>query len=250
MLLHMLIGGLIHAALALAPTAPAHPLRTSTTSRPSDIPPASLPAQGCDLLGLSAPSARAPLSNAWQVRAVRGEQAPELAVIDSVGAPFLRISGMARAAWHVNELASPWREPSARLSWLWRIGVAPAGADPAAAKTDDSALRVFVVFAKTSRFTRTPRTIFYTAQPRGAVAYERPSFSGNDLFIIGIASPGAADVWTPVSVSPQADYQRIWKSTPPAIVAIGFMQDSDQTRSFARADLMSLCLQQDASPIR
>ncbi len=224
MLLPILIGGLFHVA--------------------------SPPSQACDLLQLSASAARTPLSDKWQVRAVRGEQAPTLAVIDSAGTRFLRVSGTARAAWHVHELASPWRESSARLSWQWHLGVTPAGADPAVADTDDSALRVFVVFAKTSRFSRTPRTIFYTAQPRGAPAYERPSFSGNDLYVIGIASQGAADAWTSVSVSPLADYQRIWKSTPPAIVAIGFMQDSDQTRSFARADLMSLCLQRDASAIR
>jgi hypothetical protein len=211
---------------------------------------ASVSSQPCDLLALTAPSARTPLSSAWQVRAVRGEQAPVLTAIDSGGAPFLRVSGRARAAWHVHELASPWREPSARLSWSWRIGESPAGANPVMAKTDDSALRVFVVFDKTSRFTRTPRTIFYTAQPGGASASERPSFSGNDLFIIGIPSSSGADTWTPVSVSPQADYQRIWKSTPPAIVAIGFMQDSDQTRSFASADLTSLCLQRDVSSIR
>lgn len=227
MLHHLLFGVLLHAAT-----------------------PVPVPSQHCDLLELSELSAQPALSGAWQVRAARGEQAPVLAVVDSGGAPFLRISGTARAAWHVRQLASPWREPHARLSWRWRLGVTPAGADLAVAKTDDSALRIFVVFAKTTRFSRTPRTIFYTAQPRGALAYERPSFSGNHLFIVGLAFQGAADAWTSVSMAPQADYQRIWKSTPPAIVAIGFMQDSDQTRSFARADLMSLCLENDASSSR
>ncbi len=197
----------------------------------------------CDLLELSAFSGDQPLPRAWQVRAVRGEHAPALTVMDSAGARFLRVSGVKRAAWYVRELNTPWRGANTRLSWSWRIGAAPEGADLTSASTDDSALRVFVVFARTSRFARTPRTIFYTSHQRAEDSYERPSFSGNDLHIIGIGTPASVHVWMTVSVSPMADYQRIWRSLPPAIVAVGFMQDSDQTRSYARADLMSLCLQ-------
>lgn len=222
-------------------------LSSSLLSAIATTPTASQSSPACDLLDLVGATAKAPLSPAWQVRAVRGEQAPMLALVDSANARFLRVSGTARAAWHVREFATPWREPSARLSWVWRVSVAPTGADLTSAKTDDSALRVFVVFDHTSRFTRTPRTIFYTAQPTGAAAYERRSFSGNDLYVIGLPASGDAAAWSPVSVSPLVDYQRIWKRAPPAIVAIGFLQDTDQTRSFSRADLMSLCLQRDAS---
>ncbi len=204
----------------------------------------------CDLLDLSASSVGKPLPRAWRVRAVRGEQAPSLAVVDSAGARFLRVSGVARAAWYVRELDTPWRGAGTQLSWAWRIGAAPVGADLTSVTRDDSALRVFVVFDRTSRFARTPRTIFYTSHTAGNGAYQRPSFSGNDLQIVGIGTPGGADAWMPVSVSPMEDYRRIWKSDPPAIVAVGFMQDSDQTRSYALAELRSLCLQRDASAAR
>jgi len=204
----------------------------------------------CDLLDLSTSLVDKPLPRGWQVRAVRGGQAPSLAVIDSAGARFLRTSGVARAAWFVRELDTPWRGVGTQLSWSWRIGTVPIGADLTSAKRDDSALRVFVVFARTSRFARTPRTIFYTSQTVGHGALERPSFSGNDLHVIGISTPTAVHGWMPMVVSPMADYRRIWKNDPPAIVAIGFMQDSDQTRSFALADLMSLCLERDATSSR
>ncbi len=58
----------------------------------------------CDCFDLSASLVDKPLPTGWQVRAVRGEQAPSLAVVDSAGARFLRTSGVARAAWFVREL--------------------------------------------------------------------------------------------------------------------------------------------------
>jgi hypothetical protein len=163
-----------------------------------------------------------------------------LTVHDPVGERVVQIEGRGRAAWYVRELAAP--VAAATLTWRWRVGVHPAGADLAREATDDAALRVFVVFARHSRFARTPRTIFYTALPPGAPAVDRRSFGSDALRVVGLAPTGARGAWHDVVVRPADDYARRFGGESPPVVAIGFMQDTDQTGAFASAALASLCI--------
>jgi len=52
--------------------------------------------------------------------------------------------------------------------------------------------------------------------------------------------PELALNWIGASADPFLDYRRIWGSVPPPIVAVGVMQDTDQTRSAAIGDVMNL----------
>jgi Protein of unknown function (DUF3047) len=192
-----------------------------------------------ELMDLRTTPSTADMPRGWARRAVRGQQAPTTAIVDSAGERFLRIGGTARAAWLVSKLTMPIM-PGGHVAWSWRVSVAPRGADLRSAATDDAALRVFVIFARTGIFERTPRTLFYTlgsVEPRG---YSRASFQSQNLHVIRIGSTADTQQWTDVMADPFADYRRIWGSAPPDIVAVGVLQDTDQTRSAAVADLRHL----------
>jgi len=176
----------------------------------------------------------------WTVRAVRGQRAPDVAVKDSSGERFVRFSGAGRAAWFVHELETRLASAGGRLSWTWRVPVAPAGADMRANGTDDSALRVFVVFAPAGRFERPPRTLFYSVGQVEPLTFERVSSASKNLHVFRVAPTAASPVWSETTVDPAADYVRIWGVAAPRIVAVGFMQDSDQTKSPAVADVAQL----------
>jgi Protein of unknown function (DUF3047) len=192
-----------------------------------------------ELMDLTPTPTLADMPRGWARRAVRGELAPSTAIVDSAGERFLRIGGTARAAWLVSRLAMPIM-PGGHVAWSWRVPLAPRGADLRNAASDDAAIRVFVVFARTGFFDRTPRTLFYSlgsVEPHG---YARPSFQSRNLHVIRVGSTANAMQWTDVNADPFADYRRIWGGSPPDIVAIGVMQDTDQTRSAAVAELRHL----------
>jgi Protein of unknown function (DUF3047) len=191
-----------------------------------------------DLLQLTEHPTGAALPSGWQVRAVRGQQAPASAIVDSAGLRYLRITGTARAAWFVRELTMPLAS-AGRLSWSWRVPLAPAGASMDAAKSDDAALRVFVVFARRGVFETTPRALFYTLS-NGAPPVLASGPRRRPLASIAVAEPDMTRNWQEVTADPIADYRRLWHADAPRIVAIGVMQDTDQTRSAAIGDLMTL----------
>ncbi len=191
-----------------------------------------------DLLQLGGQQSGDALPAAWRVRAVRGQQAPASMIIDSAGLRYLRIAGSARAAWFVHELRTP-LPVGGRLSWRWRVPLAPAGASLDSTASDDAALRVFVVFARRGVFETTPRALFYTvADGNPPVLASGPR--RRPLAAIAIGQPSLTRNWVAVTADPLADYRRLWHSDAPRIVAIGVMQDTDQTRSAAIGDLMDL----------
>jgi len=173
---------------------------------------AALQTQGAcmSLLRLDPGSPLTVLPTGWTVRAVRGQRAPDVAVNDSSGDRFVRFSGAGRAAWFVYELEAPLASAGGRLSWTWRVPVAPAGADMRANGTDDSALRVFVVFAPAGRFERPPRTLFYSVGQLEPLTFERVSSASKNLHVFRVAPTAASPAWSETSVDPSADYARIW----------------------------------------
>jgi Protein of unknown function (DUF3047) len=174
------------------------------------------------------------------VRAVRGEQAPQLSLLDSAGSRALRVTGVNRAAWFVRELDEPIRPSAGSLAWSWRVTRHPRGADLRRRETDDAALRVFVVFERANRFDRVPRTLFYSSGIAEDTLYRRRSVQSSDLHIIRMGGPETDGRWLRTAVDPFADYQRIWGGTPRAIAALGIMQDSEQTKSEASADVRTM----------
>jgi hypothetical protein len=162
----------------------------------------------------------------WHVRAVRRFDAPSSWIVDSAGTRFLRIAGTRQAAWFVHQLRRPLPPNTGRLQWTWRAPLSPVGASASSPATDDAALRVFVVFERHSRFARTPRALFYTLSD--GEASTRLGQSG-PMVSLPAGRPGAARDWVSFTADPARDYQRIWGDEVPPLVAVGLMQDTDQT---------------------
>ena len=197
-------------------------------------------AQPGDLLGLQAFQLGGGLPSAWTAAPVRGQRAPRLTVIDSIGQRLLRLSGTGTAGWLFNRLSLPVQPSPMRLAVSWRVLAAPAGADLRDANSDDAALRVFVVFATHGRFERTPRTLFYSSGSAEPVGYSRSSHQSRALHVIRMGPNVASPMWIDATLDPFADYQRVWGGKPRAIVAVGLMQDTEQTGGTAMADVRSL----------
>lgn len=192
------------------------------------------------LLSLDGTAADRPLPRGWVVRAVRGERAPQFSIIDSAGTRALRVTGVNRAAWFVRELDAPISPSVGSLGWSWRVLRHPGGADLRRRDADDAALRVFVVFDRANRFDRVPHTLFYSSGTVEDTQYQRRSFQSSDIQVIRMGGPGTDGQWLRTTVDPFADHQRVWGGTARAIVAIGIMQDSEQTMSDASADVRAL----------
>jgi hypothetical protein len=177
----------------------------------------------------------------WNVRRVRGHDAPQIEIRQDEATLVVRIHGSAQAAWFYRELPVPVREAAGSLTWTWRVLEAPHDADLRWKQTDDSPLRIFVVFGHPGRLlNRSGRIIFYSfgsVEPEG---YEGASHAGDRYHIIRV--DGASDrlLWRDHVADPFADYRRIWHRNPPPITAVGVMQDTDQTNQPAVAELRRL----------
>jgi len=127
-----------------------------------------------------------------------------------------------------------------RLTWRWRVPLAPLGADVRDRDRDDAALRVFVVFDHRGIISRVPRTIFYTVTEPSLSGYQARSTQSRNLMIVGISAAGPGMGWNRTTRDPISDYRAFWNAEPPRILAIGIMQDAEQTQSAVVADIASL----------
>ncbi len=197
-------------------------------------------AQPVAILSLTDAPLRAGLPPDWKVRNIRGQAAPDVEVRNDGDGPVLRIHGAGRAAWFYRELPAQLTESPGSLDWSSRVVKAPTGADLRNEKTDDSPLRVYVVFGKPGLFGGSSRVIFYTFGSAEPADYARASFVSDKLHVIRVGGPPDVGHWSENSVKPFADYRRIWRRKPPPITAVGVMQDTDQTRARAVAELRRL----------
>jgi len=120
------------------------------------------------------------------------------------------------------------------------VPLAPLGADVRDRDRDDAALRVFVVFDHRGIISRVRRTIFYTVTEPSLSGYQARSTQSGDLMIVGISAAGPGMGWNRTTCDPISDYRAFWHAEPPRILAIGIMQDAEQTQSAVVADVASL----------
>ena len=193
-----------------------------------------------DLLGLGAAPPGSGIPPGWKVRPVRGQSAPITEVRREEGASVLRLSGAGRAAWFYRQLSPELAESSGSLDWSWRVIEAPPDADLRAKDTDDSPIRIYVVFGKPGLFSRAGRIIFYTFGNVEQRDFSQPGHGSDKLHVIRVDGADERRVWRDHRVDPFADYRRIWHRDPPPITAIGVMQDTDQTGERAVAELRRL----------
>lgn len=196
-----------------------------------------------DLLALQDAPLGNGLPSGWAIRKVRDQRPPTFAIDTADGAPVLRVSGEGQAAFAYRTVPDDLDLGAGVLRWSWRVLVAPAGADLRHKKRDDSALRVYVVFGKPGGlFGGNGRVIFYTWGNEEADLADRPSFASGRMHVVRVQRAADADsAWREHEVRPLDDFRKFWPTTkPPRITAIGVMQDTDDTRSAAVAELRSL----------
>jgi len=192
-----------------------------------------------DLLALSSATVGDSLPPQWQRRAVRGSRSPMSVVRDERGERgerFLAISGQRQAAWFALDLRHQPLSSDGTATLDYRLPLLPTGADLTIAARSDAALRLYVVFESGRRFLPRRRLLFYSL---GAVS-DGPRVKGDDslcdLRLVGTSTAA----WQRLVVSPTADAARDcgWKSD--RIVAVGMMQDTDQTGARAEAEVRAL----------
>ncbi len=193
-----------------------------------------------ELLDLQAARPGDTLPAGWTVRPVRGSLAPTSAIRDSSGERFLRLEGRGTAAWFVRALEPAESPTRGQLTWAWRVPLAPSSADIRNRDRDDSALRVFVVFDHRGLISRIPRTIFYTVTEPSLNGYRARSTRSGELMIVAISAAVPGTRWNRTTRDPIADYRAFWHAEPPRILAIGIMQDAEQTKTAVVADIASL----------
>ncbi|MGH7702855.1 MAG: DUF3047 domain-containing protein [Gemmatimonadales bacterium] len=194
-----------------------------------------------DILRLAEAAPGAGVPPGWKVRPVRGQIVPDTEIRGEGDGPVFRVTGAGRAAWFYRELSPRLPEAAGSLHWSWRVLEAPAGTDLRAKQTDDSPIRVYVVFGKPGGlFGGSGRIIFYTYGNSEPPDYSGASLVGDKLHVIRVDGAAERGVWQEHGVEPFADYRRIWHRNPPPITAIGVMQDTDQTRAMAAAELRRL----------
>lgn len=194
-----------------------------------------------DLLRLEHAEAGRGSPPGWRVRPVKGRSAPEYEIRGDGPDRVLRISGAGRAAWLYRDLRHAHVPAGSNLRWSWRVLEAPPSSDLQIEQADDSPIRVYVVFGNPrALFGKSGRIIFYSFGNDEPAGYAATSHVSSRIHIVRV--DGAADrrVWRDHLADPTADYRRIWHRNPPAITAVGLMQDTDQTGRRAVAEIREL----------
>jgi hypothetical protein len=119
---------------------------------------------------------------------------------------------------------------NAVLSWKWKIDQVPPGASENDIKTFDHTARLFVAF---KTLIGPPRSINYVWANQGGTGstFHHPS-SGRSRFIVLESGNENAGKW----MNEKRDITKDWKllfgdEATPAIVGVGFMTDSDGTKT-------------------
>lgn len=191
-----------------------------------------------DLLVLDQAPLGPGLPAGWEVRAVKGFERPQVEVALVDGRRVVRVAGAGRAGWIHRDLRPLGRREVDSLRWSWRVLSAPATSDLTAQATDDSPIRLYVIFGNPRAVLGgSGRIIFYSFGNAEPVGYQDRSHVSGRIQVVKV--DGAADrgVWREHVVDPDADYRRIWRRLPPAITGIGLMQDTDQTGERAMAEV-------------
>ena len=147
-------------------------------------------------------------------------------------------------------------EPAAlgRLRFSWNVPQLIAGADMGLREADDSPVRVVLVFeGDRSRFSAADamlselvRTVTGEELPYATLMYVwcnkrepgsvvRSTRTGRIRTLVVESGPRKLDQWLDYDRDIRADFERAFGEAPGALVGVGIMSDSDNTRSTARA---------------
>lgn len=119
------------------------------------------------------------------------------------------------------------------LRWRWRVDQLPSGGNERAAKTNDSAAAVYVIFD--SRII--PRAIKYAWSATLPVGthIESPVYWRAKVVVLQSGASGLRE-WRQETVNFYQDYKDLFGTEPGAVQGIAVLTDADATASVAEAD--------------
>lgn len=198
----------------------------------SDEPPPRLPADG--------------VPAGWELREFTGRGDVELVRGERALAVRLR-SARSSFALHRDLVVSLEEFPT--LAWSWKVSRLPAGGDVRDGRRDDQAAQVYVVFPRWPAPRTQSDVIGYVWDTTAPVGTMLTSSKARNVKIIVVES-GAARLgaWQRQRRNVAADYQALFRRTPPRVGAIAVMIDANDTGSAAEATIGDLMfLRADAS---
>jgi hypothetical protein len=182
----------------------------------------------CCLTNLSDVPPAPGLPSGWDLRGVRGAPRPAFEVVDG---GMLRVEGTGAAGFATYELADAIDPEPGALRWRWRADAPVENADLRDRHRDDSPIRLLVVF-------RDRRMLFYTWGNAERAGEWFPSWTGDDRIVWVVRAADDADgAWRQDARDPFLDYRTAFDRDPVAIVAVGVVQDTDQLKAAARAEI-------------
>jgi hypothetical protein len=163
----------------------------------------------------------------WQVLPVGGGDAPSFRVVPDRAPAVHRVSGAGAAGGAHRRLPTAIDPGAGTLRWYWRVLDPVAGADIRSEETDDSPLRVYVVFGGEGRpGDRESWALFYTWGQEEPEDFRAQSHVSDRIWVVRAAgAPDADGRWREQAFQPFSDYREAWKSEPPPITAVGILQD-------------------------
>lgn len=116
-----------------------------------------------------------------------------------------------------------------KLRWRWKVDRVPPGGSDSEIKKFDHTARVFVAF---KTLVGPPKSINYVWANEAAVSktFEHPS-SSRSRFVVLQSGNAKAGQWITEERDLIADWKQLFSDKPPAIVGLGFMTDSDGTKT-------------------
>ncbi len=135
-----------------------------------------------------------------------------------------------------------------KVKWRWKVKNVYAKADPRTKEGDDYPVRVYIMFEydpeKVGAFERIKygfaKALYGEYPPQSSLSYVWASKDDPETFVISPYTdkammvllekgPAKAGTWVDEEIDILADYQKAFKSKPPARARIAIMNDSDNT---------------------
>ena len=153
-------------------------------------------------------------------------------VVEEHGVRFLRALARGVGTQALLEYGWDLRERPI-LTWRWRPRVFPEGSDERRARTNDSALGVYVGFPRSFMAVKSVKYVWSRSVPVGATA---SASAGLTRMLVLKSGPGEPGRWAEERVNVLEDYRRLFGDEPGKPRGIGVLTDSDDTRSVAEGD--------------
>ena len=169
----------------------------------------------------------------WQVRGNEAAARVVYRVAEESGNRFLRARAEKKQDVQIGltHAFQPQEFPAVR--WRWRVRQLPPGGDERAAKTNDSAAGVYVIFD--SRLM--PRVIKYvwsSTLPVGT-RLDSPVYWRAKVVVLQSGFAGLGE-WRQETVNCYQDYKELFGAEPGEVQGIAVLTDADTTDSLAEAD--------------